>query len=89
MRSRRRAGNVDGVIRTRRFRTSYALHRYTCDDVDANPVRLEMGHSDLQMMARVYAKAQRRSERMGIEFSYRLARWAHLLERSTLDRLSA
>jgi hypothetical protein len=41
------------------------------------------------MMARVYANAQRSSERMGVEFSYRLVRWAHLLERSTVERLSA
>jgi integrase len=85
----RRAGYADGEIRTRRFRASYASHRSTCDDADANTVRLELGHSDLHMMARVYVRAQRSSERMGTEFTYRLDRWAHLLERSTLERLSA
>lgn len=74
----RRAGYADGEIRTRRFRASYASHRSTCDNADANTVRLEMGHSDLQMMARVYATAQRSSERMGTEFSYRLNRWEHV-----------
>jgi integrase len=83
----RRVGYTDGEIRTRRFRTSYASHRHTCDNVDANTVRLEMGHSDLQMMSRVYANAQRNSERMGAEFTYRLDRWAHLMNQSTLERL--
>ena len=85
----RRVGYADGEIRTRRFRSSYALYRCTCADGDANTVPLEMGHSDLQMMARVYAQAQHSSERMGAEFTYRLDRWAHLVDRSTLNRLSA
>ncbi|HKO19489.1 MAG TPA: hypothetical protein VJU82_11445, partial [Acidobacteriaceae bacterium] len=82
----RRVGYSDGEIRTRRFRASYASHRYTCDAVDANTVRLEMGHSDLQMMARVYANAQRNSERMGAEFTYQLGRWVHLVDRSILGK---
>jgi integrase len=84
----RRAGFEDGDVRTRRFRVSYATHRCTCDDTDANAVRLELGHTDLRMMASVYARAQRRSERMGAEFSYRLDRWAHHLEPRILDGLA-
>lgn len=83
----RRAGYANGAIRTRRFRVSYASHRCTCDGVDVNTIRLEMGHSDLQMMARVYANAQRNSERMGAEFTYRLDRWVHLVDRSTHEGL--
>jgi integrase len=85
----RRVGFEDGDVRTRRFRVSYATHRCTCDDADANTVRLEMGHTDLQMMAKVYARAQRRSERMAAEFSYRLDRWAHHVEPTILDVLAA
>jgi integrase len=85
----RRIGFEDGDVRTRRFRVSYATHRCTCDDADANTVRLELGHTDLQMMARVYARAQRRSERMGVEFSYRLERWGGQLEPTILKALAA
>lgn len=85
----RRAGFEEGDVRTRRFRVSYATHRCTCDDADANTVRLEMGHTDLQMMASVYARAQRRSERMGVEFSYRIDRWRHHVEPQVLAALAA
>lgn len=85
----RRAGFEAGEVRTRRFRVSYATHRCTCDDADANTVRLEMGHTDLQMMAKVYARAQRRSERMGTEFSYRLERWGHHVEPRIREALAA
>lgn len=85
----RRAGFEEGDVRTRRFRVSYATHRCTCDDADANAVRLELGHTDLQMMAKVYARAQRRSERMAAEFSYRLDRWAHHVAPAILEALAA
>jgi integrase len=85
----RRVGYAAGEVRTRRFRTSYATHRCTCDGVDANTVRLEMGHTDLQMMAQRYAAAQRMSERMGAEFSYRLERWAGAADPERLERLRA
>lgn len=84
-----RAGFEAGKVRTRRFRTSYATHRCTCDGADANMVRLELGHSDLQLLANTYAKAQRRSERMGQEFTYRLDRWAHQVEPGVLKGLAA
>ena len=58
-------------IRTRRFRVSYATHRSTCDSVDVNTVRLELGHGSLAMMERVYTRAQRRSSRMGTEMAFR------------------
>jgi integrase len=67
-----RVGYAAGEIRTRRFRTSYATHRSTCDGIDANTVRLELGHGSLSMMERVYARAQRRSRRMGPEMAYRV-----------------
>lgn len=85
----KRVGFPAGAVRTRRFRTSYASHRCTCDNADANTVRLEMGHADLGMMATRYAAAQRSSERMGAEFSYRLDRWTHHVEPETLTRLAA
>ncbi|MFL5384872.1 MAG: tyrosine-type recombinase/integrase [Longimicrobiaceae bacterium] len=66
-----RSGHARGEIRTRRFRVSYATHRSTCDGVDANTVRLELGHGSLAMMERVYTRAQRRSSRMGIEMAFR------------------
>jgi integrase len=84
-----RVGYASGEVRTRRFRTSYASHRCTCDDADSNTVRLELGHSDLAMMSRVYAAAQRASERMGAEFSYRLDTWAHNVPPETLALLAA
>lgn len=68
----KRAGFRVGAVRTRRFRVAYASHRCTCDSVDVNTVRLEMGHGSLAMMERVYARAQRRSERMGAEMAYRI-----------------
>jgi hypothetical protein len=41
------------------------------------------------MMAKVYARAQRRSERMGGEFSYRLERWRHHVQPQILATLAA
>jgi integrase len=82
-----RAGFAPGEIRTRQFRTAYATHRCTCDAVDANMVRLELGHADLNMMAKTYAKAQRSSERMGAEMSYRFERWEHRLTDAQVRRL--
>lgn len=67
-----RIGYAPGEVRTRRFRVSYATHRSTCDGVDANTVRLELGHGSLAMMERVYARAQRRSRRMGAEMAFRV-----------------
>jgi integrase len=84
-----RIGYPTGAVRTRRFRTSYATHRCTCDNVDVHTVQHEGGWSDLQEMQRTYTAAQRRSERMGPEFSYRLQRWEHLVEPAVLDRLAA
>lgn len=81
-----RAGFLRGAVRSRRLRVSYATHRCTCDGVDANTVRLELGHGSLAMMERVYARAQRRAERMGAELSYRLERWRGDVP---ADRLSA
>jgi hypothetical protein len=52
-------------------------------------VRLEMGHTDVQMMAQRYAAAQRLSERMGTEFSYRMERWADAADPDRLERLRA
>lgn len=82
-----RAGFARGSVRTRRFRVSYATHRCTCDNVDANTVRLELGHSSLAMMERVYARAQRRSERMGPELAFRMERYAEQPE--VAERLTA
>ena len=67
-----RLGYAPGEVRTRRFRVSYATHRSTCDGVDANTVRLELGHGSLAMMERVYARAQRRSQRMGQAMAFRV-----------------
>lgn len=67
-----RVGYAPGEVRTRRFRVSYATHRSTCDGVDSNTVRLELGHGSLAMMERVYARAQRRSRRMGAEMAFRI-----------------
>jgi integrase len=67
-----RVGYAPGEVRTRRFRVSYATHRSTCDGVDSNTVRLELGHGSLAMMERVYARAQRRSRRMGAEMAFRV-----------------
>jgi hypothetical protein len=66
-----RLGYARGEIRTRRFRVSYATHRSTCDGVDANTIRLELGHGSLAMMERVYVRAQRRSSRLGTEMAFR------------------
>jgi integrase len=74
-----RAGFERGEVRTRRFRVSYATHRATCDGVDMNALRLELGHSSFAMLERVYARAQRRSRRMGPEFQYRIEVWSDLL----------
>lgn len=67
-----RVGYAPGEVRTRRFRVSYATHRSTCDGVDSNTVRLELGHGSFAMMERVYARAQRRSRRMGAEMAFRI-----------------
>lgn len=68
-----RAGFAPGSVRPRRFRVSYATHRCTCDGVSANEVRLEMGHTgSLSMLEKVYARAQRRSRRMGAVMEFRL-----------------
>jgi integrase len=84
-----RAGYEAGQIRTRQFRTAYGTHRLTCDDVDPNTVRLEMGHTSLEQLAETYALTQRRSERMGPEMDYRLERWLHRIDPDRLERLQA
>jgi integrase len=83
------AGFARGELDTRQLRKAYATHRSTSDDVDANAVRLEMGHSNLKMMAAVYANAQRRSERMGEVFSYEWDRWAASVPPERLDARAA
>lgn len=47
----RRAGGIrTGRSRHTAFRVSYATHRPTCDGVDSNTVRLELGHGSFAMM---------------------------------------
>ncbi|MDB4947456.1 MAG: recombinase XerC [Gemmatimonadetes bacterium] len=72
-----RAGFARGEVFPRRLRVSYATHRSTCNGISANELRLEMGHSaSLAQLERVYAKAQRRGERMGDSFEFTVERYA-------------
>lgn len=84
-----RVGFAPGAVRTKRFRVSYATHRCTCDGVDANQVRLELGHGDLKMMASVYARAQTHSRRMGAEMAYRITPADRATHARTLRALEA
>ncbi|MDB4949425.1 MAG: putative integrase [Gemmatimonadetes bacterium] len=58
-----RAGFDRGKIRTRIFRNSYITHRLACIDhgapMEPYQVAREVGHSDLKMIMRVYARVQR------------------------------
>lgn len=58
-----RAGFGRGRIRTRIFRNSYITHRLACIDhgapMEPYQVAREVGHSDLKMIMRVYARVQR------------------------------
>jgi integrase len=82
-----RAGLRAGAVRSRRFRVSYGTHACTVDGWDANTVRLALGHGSLVMMERVYARAQRRSERMGAELAFRIERY--VADPDTAARLDA
>lgn len=66
-----RVGYLPGEIRTRMFRVSYATYRLTCDGVDVNSVRTELGHNSLAMLERVYARARRSRVWMGAEMAFR------------------
>jgi site-specific recombinase XerD len=58
-----RAGFRGAKIRTRIFRNSYITHRLACIDhgapMEPYQVAREVGHSDLKMIMRVYARVQR------------------------------
>jgi hypothetical protein len=72
-----RAGFARGEVRTRMFRVGYASDRLTCDGTDVQTTRQEMGHSSLALLDKVYARSQRRADRMGAAgMDYRLERWA-------------
>jgi integrase len=72
-----RAGFTRGEVRSRNLRVTYASDRLTCDGVDVQTVRQELGHTSLALLDRVYARSQRRADRMGAGgMEYSLARWA-------------